>query len=116
MTLHIFHLASSTSGKTWNREAGLPRLPPFPGHPLESNFVPAALIKYWTGHAKSSDGDVQQSVTDRYVKMAKDTKFRFHSAGDGRSFIETEMPSGPVFDLAPKCTQVASMCLEGVLT
>ncbi len=28
---------------------------------LASNFVPAALIKYWTGHAKSSDGDVQQS-------------------------------------------------------
>ena len=43
---------------------------------LESNFVPAALIRYWTGHAKSGDGDVHLAVTDRYVKMAKDTKFR----------------------------------------
>jgi hypothetical protein len=33
--------------------------------------------KYWTGHAKSTDGEVvRQTVTDKYVKMAKDTKFR----------------------------------------
>jgi integrase len=44
---------------------------------LESSYVPPALVKYWTGHAKSSGGDmVQQTVTDRYIKMAKDTKFR----------------------------------------
>ena len=44
---------------------------------LESNCVPPALVKYWTGHAKSSDGEmVRQTVTDRYIKMAKDTKFR----------------------------------------
>jgi integrase len=44
---------------------------------LESSYVPPALVKYWTGHAKSSDGEVvRQSVTDRYIKMAKDTKFR----------------------------------------
>ena len=34
-------------------------------------------MKYWTGHAKSSDGEVvRQTITDRYIKMAKDTKFR----------------------------------------
>jgi integrase len=44
---------------------------------LESSCVPPALVKYWTGHAKSSDGDVvRQTVTDKYVKMGKDTKFR----------------------------------------
>jgi integrase len=44
---------------------------------LESSYVPPALVKYWTGHAKSSDGEVvRQTVTDKYVKMAKDTKFR----------------------------------------
>jgi len=44
---------------------------------LESSCVPPALVRYWTGHATSSDGEVvQQTVTDKYVKMAKDTKFR----------------------------------------
>lgn len=44
---------------------------------LESSYVPPALVKYWTGHAKSSDGEVvRQTVTDKYVKMAKDAKFR----------------------------------------
>ena len=44
---------------------------------LESSYVPSALVKYWTGHAKSSDGGVvQQTVTDRYIKMGKDTRFR----------------------------------------
>jgi hypothetical protein len=39
--------------------------------------VPPALVKYWTGHAKSTDGEVdRQTITDRYIKMAKDTKFR----------------------------------------
>jgi hypothetical protein len=39
--------------------------------------VPSALVKYWTGHATASDGEVVKStVTDKYVKMAKDTKFR----------------------------------------
>src|ERR1700676_2690487 len=44
---------------------------------LESNSVPPALVRYWTGHAKSGDGEVvRQTVADRYIKMAKDTKFR----------------------------------------
>lgn len=44
---------------------------------LESSYVPTGLVKYWTGHAKSGDGDVvRSSVTDKYVKMRKDTKFR----------------------------------------
>lgn len=33
---------------------------------LESSWVPPALVKYWTGHAKSSDGEVvQPTVTDK---------------------------------------------------
>jgi hypothetical protein len=44
---------------------------------LESSWVPPALVKYWTGHAQSSDGEVvRQTITDRYIKMAKDTKYR----------------------------------------
>jgi integrase len=44
---------------------------------LESDGVPSGLVKYWTGHANASDGEVVGStVTDKYVKMAKDAKFR----------------------------------------
>jgi hypothetical protein len=44
---------------------------------LESTGVPSGLVKYWTGHANASDGEVVKStVTDRYVNMAKDGKFR----------------------------------------
>ena len=33
-------------------------------------------MKYWTGHAKSSDDEiVRQTVTDKYIKMVKDTRF-----------------------------------------
>ena len=60
-------------------------------------------MKYWTGHAKSSDGEVvRQTVTDRYVKMAKDTKFRADVAeriGLGFELSKTEtvevVPSVP---------------------
>jgi integrase len=44
---------------------------------LESNWVPPALVKYWTGHAKSADGEnITVTVTDKYIKMHKDTAFR----------------------------------------
>jgi integrase len=44
---------------------------------LESNYVPRALVQYWTGHAKSGDGEIIKSaVTDKYVKMHKDRAFR----------------------------------------
>src|SRR5208282_4650272 len=37
---------------------------------LESSCVPPALVKYWTGHAKSSDGEVVRhkspTVTSRW--------------------------------------------------
>jgi hypothetical protein len=48
---------------------------------LESSCVPPALVRYWTGHAKSSGGEVvRQTVTARYIKMAKDSKFRANVA------------------------------------
>ena len=44
---------------------------------LESNNVPQALIDYWTGHAKKSDGeDVQKTMNQLYTKMEKETVFR----------------------------------------
>lgn len=44
---------------------------------LESSYVPRALVTYWTGHAKSADGEIIKStVTDKYVKMEKDAAFR----------------------------------------
>jgi hypothetical protein len=62
---------------------------------LESSCVPPALVKYWTGHAKSSDGEaVKSTVTDKYVKMAKDTKFRLEVAeriGLGFEYKEKEV-------------------------
>src|ERR1700758_1840915 len=55
---------------------------------LESSYVPPALVKYWTGHAKSSDGEVvRQTVTDKYVKMAKDTKVPCGRCGANRTRI-----------------------------
>jgi integrase len=72
---------------------------------LESSCVPPALVKYWTGHAQSSDGEVvRQTVTDKYIKMEKDTKFRAEVAeqiGLGFELRQTEradvVPSVPSF-------------------
>jgi hypothetical protein len=72
---------------------------------LESSCVPPALVKYWTGHAQSSDGEVvRQTVTDKYIKMEKDTKFRAEVAeqiGLGFELPQTEradvVPSVPSF-------------------
>src|SRR4029077_14541935 len=77
----------------------------FPVTLLESSSVPPALVKYWTGHANSSDGEVvRRTVTDKYVKMAKDTKFRAEVAeriGVGFELPKTEMvevvPNVPSF-------------------
>jgi hypothetical protein len=39
--------------------------------------VPQALIDYWAGHAKKSDGeDVQKTMNQLYTKMEKETVFR----------------------------------------
>jgi hypothetical protein len=62
--------------------------------------VPPALVKYWTGHAKSSDGEVvRQTITDRYVKMAKDTKFRADAAG--RIGLGFELPKAKTVEVVP---------------
>jgi integrase len=68
---------------------------------LESSNVPAALVRYWTGHANSSDGSVvRQTVTDKYVKMEKDTKFRADIAERiGHGF---ELPNPEVVPTVPR--------------
>jgi integrase len=67
---------------------------------LESSYVPPALVKYWTGHAKSSDGEVvRQTVTDKYVKMVKDTKFRAEVAE--RIGIGFELPKAGTVEVVP---------------
>jgi integrase len=67
---------------------------------LESSYVPSALVKYWTGHAKSSDGEVVQStVTDRYINMAKDTKFRADVAE--RIGLGFELPNTETVEVVP---------------
>ncbi len=59
---------------------------------LESNYVPRALVRYWTGHAKSGDGEIIKStVTDKYVKMHKDRAFRAEVAE--RIGIGFELPT-----------------------
>ncbi|MFZ0969620.1 MAG: hypothetical protein WAN13_15220, partial [Candidatus Acidiferrales bacterium] len=61
---------------------------------------PSALVKYWTGHAKSSDGGVvQQTVTDRYIKMGKDTKFRADVAE--RIGLGFELPKAETTEVVP---------------
>jgi hypothetical protein len=67
---------------------------------VESSCVPPALVKYWTGHAKSSDGEaVRQTVTDRYIKMAKDTKFRADVAE--RIGLGFELPKAEAVEVVP---------------
>lgn len=68
---------------------------------LESSFVPPALIKYWTGHAKSSGGEVvRETVTDRYTKMAKDAKFRVEVAE--RIGLGFELPDAETTEVVPR--------------
>jgi integrase len=53
---------------------------------LESSYVPSALVKYWTGHAKSSDGEVvQQTVTDKYIKDGEGHEVPCGSCGANRT-------------------------------
>ena len=67
---------------------------------LESSCVPPALVKYWTGHAKSSDGEiVRQTVTDKYIKMGKDTKFRADVAE--RIGLGFELPKVETVEVVP---------------
>jgi len=67
---------------------------------LESASVPTALVKYWTGHANASDGEVVRStVTDKYVKMAKDTKFRAEVAE--RIGLGFELPNVETVEVVP---------------
>jgi hypothetical protein len=67
---------------------------------LESSYVPSALVKYWTGHAKSSDGEVvQATVTDKYIKMGKDTKFRSEVAQ--RIGLGFELPEVETVEVVP---------------
>ncbi len=67
---------------------------------LESSYLPPALVKYRTGHSKSSDGEVvRQTVTDKYIKMAKDTKFRAEVAE--RIGIGFELPKAGTVEVVP---------------
>jgi integrase len=67
---------------------------------LESSCVPPALVKYWTGHAKSSDGEaVRQTVTDKYIRMGKDTKFRAEVAE--RIGLGFELPKAETVEVVP---------------
>ena len=67
---------------------------------LESSSVPPALVKYWTGHAKPSDGEpLRQTVTDRYIKMGKDTKFRAEVAE--RIGFGFELPKAETVEVVP---------------
>jgi hypothetical protein len=57
-------------------------------------------VRYWTGHAKSSDGEVvKQTVTDKYVMMSKDTKFRADVAE--RVGLGFELPKEQTDEVVP---------------
>jgi integrase len=74
---------------------------------LESSWVPPALVKYWTGHAKSSDGEiVRQTVTDRYIKMAKAAKSRADVAE--RIGCGFELPKAETVEVVPSAPNVAN--------
>jgi hypothetical protein len=57
-------------------------------------------VKYWTGHVNSSDGEVvRRTVTDKYVKMANDTKFRAEVAE--RIGLGFELPKTETVEVVP---------------
>jgi len=67
---------------------------------LESSSVPQALIDYWTGHAKKSDGEnIPKTMNQIYTKMDKDTAFRQEVAE--RIGIGFELPK-PVVPGVPR--------------
>jgi integrase len=67
---------------------------------LETSCVPPALVKYWTGHAASSDGEaVRQTVTDKYIKMGRDAKFRADVAE--RIGLGFELPKAETVEVVP---------------
>jgi hypothetical protein len=64
-------------------------------------------VKYWTGHAKSSDGEVvRQTVTDKYIKMGKDTKFSADVAE--RIGLGFELPKTETVEVVPSPRNVPS--------
>ena len=57
-------------------------------------------MKYWTGYAKSSDGEVvRQTITDRYIQMAKNTKFRANVVE--RIGLGFELPKAEMVEVVP---------------
>jgi hypothetical protein len=67
---------------------------------LECNSMPPALVKYGRGHAKSSDGELaRQTVTDRHIKMGKETKFRADVAE--RIGFGFELPKAETVEVVP---------------
>jgi integrase len=75
---------------------------------LESSSVPPALVKYWTGHAMSSDGlVVRPTITDKYVKMDKDTKFRADVAE--RIGLGFELPKAETVEVVPNVPRLQEM-------
>jgi integrase len=67
---------------------------------LESKYVPRALVQYWTGHARSGDGEIVKStVTDKYVKMHKDGAFRAEEAE--RIGIGFDLPNAESVEVVP---------------
>jgi hypothetical protein len=79
---------------------------------LESNCVPSALVKYWTGHAKSSDGEVvRQTVTVKYIKMEKDAKFRAEVAE--RIGFGFELPKSETVAVVPNVPRLQERQVAG---
>lgn len=65
--------------------------------------MPEALIDYWTGHAKKSDGeDVQKTMNQIYTKMDKDAGFREDVAE--RIGIGFDLPKPAVVPSVPRNT------------
>jgi hypothetical protein len=63
-------------------------------------------VQYWTGHAKSGDGEVVKStVTDKYVKMHKDAEFR--AQGPERIGLGFELPKPENLEVVPSVPRIA---------
>jgi hypothetical protein len=63
-------------------------------------------VQYWTGHAKSGDGEIIKStVTDKYVKMHKDEAFRAEVVE--RIGIGFELPKPENLEVVPSVPRIA---------
>jgi integrase len=67
---------------------------------LESSCVPPALVKYWTGHAKSNDGEVNSKNRQRQIHQDAERREISRSVAE-RIGLGFELPKAKTVEVVP---------------